>query len=65
MNIFREILMHASVVCCFTGAITMILDWYNPYMDFAGHLKFTQVIMYAAVPILVLTAGCGKRMKLQ
>ena len=54
MKLFREILMHTAVVCSFTGAITKILDWYNPYMDFGKHLWFTQVLLYAAVPLMML-----------
>lgn len=61
MRIFRGLLLHVCVVCSFVGIIAKILDWYNPFMDFSGHMLFIQVLLYLAVLILALTGTKGKR----
>ena len=38
MNRVREILLHICVVCSLVCVTAKILDWYNPYMDFTGHI---------------------------
>lgn len=32
------------------------LDWYNPFMDFGGHITFVQQILYAVPVLLLFTA---------
>ena len=49
MRIFRELLLHISVVCCLVSVITKVLDWYNPYMDFSGHVWYVQALLYVSV----------------
>lgn len=55
MKKIRGILLHICVICSFACMIANILDWYNPYMDFSGHMFFAQITLYAAVIILALT----------
>lgn len=55
MRIFRELLLHISVVCCLVSVITKVLDWYNPYMDFSGHVWYVQALLYISVLLLAIT----------
>ena len=55
MRIFRELLLHISVVCCLVSVITKVLDWYNPYMDFSGHVWYVQALLYVSVLLLAVT----------
>lgn len=54
MKRLREILLHVCVVCGFICMIAKVLDWYNPYMDFSGHILFAQMMLYIGVVILAL-----------
>lgn len=51
MNKIREILLHICVICSFCCIAAKILDWYNPYMDFSGHIVFIQFTLYIGVLI--------------
>ena len=50
--ILKNILIHIGFICSMTGIIAKILDWYNPYMDFEGHIGFTQILLYIVVLVL-------------
>lgn len=52
MRIIREILLHVGVICSFVCIFAKILDWYNPYMDFSGHVFSLQLLLYAVVILL-------------
>lgn len=34
----KKVLFHIAVICGLVCAVSKVLDWYNPYMDFGGHL---------------------------
>lgn len=55
MSVLKGILLQVSVICSFVCIITKILDWYNPYMDFSGHVWYIQSCLYVAVILLALT----------
>ena len=55
MNRFRGFLLHLCVICSFVCIIARVLDWYNPYMDFSGHLFWIQNTMYAGIVLLAVT----------
>ena len=55
MSRVRGFLLHTGVVCSFVCIIANILDWYNPYMNFSGHIWFAQAILYLAVITLAVT----------
>ena len=38
MNRIRAILFHVSVICGIICIAGRVLDWYNPYMNFGGHV---------------------------
>lgn len=57
MSSFRVFLLHVCVVCSFIGIISNVLDWYNPYMNFSGHILFVHFILYVSV----LTLACIRR----
>lgn len=61
MSIFRGQLLHLCVVCSFVCIIAKILDWYNPFMDFSGHMAYIQIVLYLAVPIMAFTKSKGNR----
>lgn len=55
MSRVGEILLHVCVVCSLVCVTAKILDWYNPYMDFTGHIKGIQVALYLSVIVLGVT----------
>lgn len=56
MKLFRKLLLHLCVACSFAGIIARILDWFNPFMDFSGHMGYVQMLLYTAVILAVVTA---------
>ena len=63
MNRFRKILLHICVVCSFIGTIVMVLDWYNPFMNFSGHIVYIQMLLYLSVFIMELSAQKEQKKK--
>lgn len=55
MNRLRGFLLHTGVICSLVCIAAKVLDWYNPYMDFSGHVLFMQLTLYAAVILLAFT----------
>lgn len=55
MNRVRGILLHICVVCSLVCVTAKILDWYNPYMDFTGHIWGIQMALYLSAIILGFT----------
>lgn len=60
LSTIRKILLHVCVVCSLVSITAKILDWYNPYMDFSGHVSGLQMVLYFVVILLAVTEG-GKR----
>ena len=48
LSTIRKILLHVCVVCSLVSITAKILDWYNPYMDFSGHVGGLQMVLYFA-----------------
>ena len=46
LSTIRKILLHVCVVCSLVSITAKILDWYNPYMDFSGHVSGLQMVLY-------------------
>ncbi len=55
MRRIRYGLLHVGVVCTLVCITAKILDWYNPYMDFTGHIGWVQILLYLSVLILALS----------
>lgn len=55
MNKIRGTLLHVCVVCSLVCVTAKILDWYNPYMDFTGHIWGIQMALYLSAIILGVT----------
>lgn len=55
MKILKGFLLHICAVCSFVCIFAGVLDWYNPFMNFTGHVQMMQMILYLAVILLVLT----------
>lgn len=55
MSGFDRFLLHICVICSLVGITAKILDWYNPFMDFAGHVGYVQMVLYVAVILIALT----------
>ena len=55
MSRVRGILLHVCVVCSFVCITAKILDWYNPYMNFTGHIWEIQMALYLSAIILGIT----------
>lgn len=57
LSTIRKILLHVCVVCSLVSITAKILDWYNPYMDFSGHVSGLQMVLYFVVILLAVTEG--------
>ena len=61
MDRLNGLLLHAGVICSFVCIIAGVLDWYNPYMDFTGHIWFLQLVLYFTVILLAFLKKPQKR----
>ena len=61
MNRFRGFLLHTGVICSIVCIAAKVLDWYNPYMDFTGHIWFLQLVLYFTVILLAFLKKPQKR----
>ena len=52
MKWLRGFLLHTGVICSFVCIAAKALDWYNPYMDFTGHIWIMQMTLYVTVILL-------------
>ena len=43
------------VICSLVCITAKILDWYNPYMDFTGHIWGIQMVLYISAIVLGIT----------
>ncbi len=48
-GIIKGILLHLCVICSVAEGIILVLDWYNPYMDFSGHSSFVQWLLCSGI----------------
>lgn len=55
MKLIRKVILHICVICTLTCLTAHILDWYNPYMDFLGHLQAVEYTLYAGILFLGIT----------
>lgn len=55
MDKVRGTLLHVCVICSLVCMTAKILDWYNPYMDFTGHIWGLQTALYLSAIILGVT----------
>lgn len=55
MDKLRGFLLHICVICSCACMIAEGLDWYNPYMDFSGHVFWVRNILYVSIVILSVT----------
>lgn len=55
LQIVKRISLHVSVICSFVCITAEILDWYNPFMDFSGHILYVKICLYVAVLLSALT----------
>lgn len=55
MKLIRKIILHICVICTLTRLTARVLDWYNPYMDFMGHLQIAEYVLYTGILLLGIT----------
>lgn len=60
MNGLRGVLLHIGVIGSLVCIAAKILDWYNPYMDFTGHIWFMETALYFAIILLAFFKKPGK-----
>ena len=63
MERLKGLLLHIGVICSCVCMIAKVLDWYNPFMDFTGHVWYMQITLYFAVILLALIKKPGKRFR--
>ena len=57
MRKIRFLFFQAGVVCSLILITARILDWYNPYMNFSGHVIPAQMLLCADMIFLTVTFG--------
>ncbi len=57
MRTIRFLCTQIGVVCSLILITARILDWYNPYMDFSGHVVLAQLFLCADMIFLAVTFG--------
>lgn len=63
LRILRMITGNLIVVAVLVLGTARVLDWYNPYMDFGGHVLFMNYILAVSLAVfagLSAYAGCLK-----
>lgn len=55
MSKVRGLLLHICVICSLICVAAKILDWYNPYMNFTGHIWGIQMALYLSAIVLGIT----------
>lgn len=61
MDRLKGLLLHIGVICSCVCMIAKVLDWYNPFMDFTGHVWYMQITLYIVVILLALIKKPNKR----
>ena len=61
MDRLKGFLLHIGVICSCVCIIAKVLDWYNPFMDFTGHVWFVQFTLYFSVILLAFIRKTNKR----
>lgn len=56
-RVYRRIALQIGVVLSLVGMIAKLLDWFNPYMDFSGHVWYLQLALYLIVIWLAFSGG--------
>ena len=56
MSRFSKFVLHVCAMCSIVCIAARVLDWYNPYMDFTGHISLIQIVLYVAVLVVAVTA---------
>lgn len=60
MERIRSLLLHISMICALVCVTAKVLDWYNPFMDFTGHIWLIQAVLYLTAAVLEITnRGCA------
>ena len=52
---FSRLAAHMGLICGIAVVVVLVLDWYNPYMDFMGHTKF---LLYGLCASAIWTGLC-------
>ncbi len=47
VRLLKGLMAHLCIICSLALIVVRILDWYNPFMDFAGHTVWIQDILIA------------------
>lgn len=63
MKILKGLLLHIGVICSCVCMIAKVLDWYNPFMDFTGHVWYIQLALYFTVILLALIKSQRKDLR--
>lgn len=61
VSLIKGILLNICIICSMVCIALKVLDWYNPYMDFAGHAAFIPYTLYISVFLYaILEAFSGR-----
>ena len=52
IRLIKGLFVHICIICSLALIVVHILDWYNPFMDFAGHTVIVQYTLIVCSLIL-------------
>lgn len=52
---FRKLALHICIICGIACITAKILDWYNPFMDFFGHMIYVLIVFCVSAAALVIS----------
>lgn len=61
VSLIKGILLNICIICSMVCIALKVLDWYNPYMDFAGHAAFIPYILYISVFLYAMLEAFSRR----
>ena len=61
VSLIKGILLNICIICSMVCIALKVLDWYNPYMDFAGHAAFIPYTLYISVFLYAILEAISGR----
>ena len=54
MKTCKKILLHICMICSSIDIMTMVLDYFNPYMNFSGAVRWLHLTLFGCLLLLLL-----------
>lgn len=54
MKTCKKILLHICMICSSIDIMTMVLDYFNPYMNFSGAVRWLHLMLFGCLLMVLL-----------